>query len=490
MIVNNLPALQVVLPLMAAPLCAIMPGRRLAWILSFMACIATFAISIHIAQTVYYSGVLIYKMGGWSAPFGIEYRIDALSSLMLIVVSGVASVTCFYAKISIDGEIDKTKHSYFYAAFMLCFTGLLGILATNDAFNIYVFLEISSLATYALIAMGRDKRALIAAFEYLILGSIGATFILIAVGILYMMTGTLNISDLSIRVPSLIHLVQIKAAFAFFVVGLALKIAMFPLHLWLANAYTNAPSFVSSFLSATATKVSIYILIRIIFGIFGYDLLFADFPIDKILILFAILAIIVGSMVAVFQQNIKRMLAYSSVAQLGYIILGIGLASEAGISASSMHIFNHAIAKSALFMAVGAMALKVGGVRLSDLRGVGKKMPLTTAAFVVASLSIIGVPLTGGFISKWYLLSALADQQMWAIFAVVIFSSILALIYMWRVIEVAYFVKSNTDDVKEEASFGMLAPIWFMSLLVFVFGIYTEPVRNMATTISKYLFSL
>ena len=249
MIISNLPALQVVIPLLAAPVCAFLPTKRVAWLLVTVVSFLCLAISLQLAYQVFYSSPISYYMGGWKPPFGIEYRVDMLNSFVVVIVSSVAAITSIYSYNSIDNEVEKSKQPLFFSVFLLCFAGLLGICLTNDAFNIYVFLEISSLATYALIAMGKDRRALIASFEYLVLGTIGATFFLIGVGLLYMMTGTLNISDLSIRIaqsPLMLEMTPIRAAFAFLTVGLALKIAMFPLHLWLANAYTNAPSFVSA----------------------------------------------------------------------------------------------------------------------------------------------------------------------------------------------------------------------------------------------------
>lgn len=490
MIIANLPALQVVIPLLAAPLCAFMPSKRVAWLLVCAVSFMCLIISLNLAYTVFHGSPISYRMGGWAPPFGIEYRVDVLNSFVVVIVSGVAAITSIYAYKSIDDEIEEKKQPLFYSTFLLCFAGLLGIALTNDAFNIYVFLEISSLATYVLIALGKDRRALIAAFEYLVLGTIGATFILIGVGLLYMMTGTLNLSDLSIRVPSMLHMTPIKASLAFITVGLALKIAMFPLHLWLANAYTNAPSFISSFLSATATKVSIYVLVRIVFVVYGYEFAFESMNLSKVFMTLSIAAIFVGSLVAIYQHNIKRMLAYSSVAQVGYIILGLSLQNELGNSAAMIHLFNHAAAKATLFMAVGCIVYRVGTARIDGFKGIASKMPLTMAAFVVAGLSLIGVPFTGGFISKWFLLNALAEAKLWPVFAAVIISSLLALIYIWRVVEVTCFKEGEVDNKKiKEAPILMVLPMLMMAFVTVIFGIYSAPVVDFAMRISGYLFS-
>jgi multicomponent Na+:H+ antiporter subunit D len=491
MILSNLPALQVVIPLLAAPICAFMPSKRVAWLMVFAVSILCLIISLNLAYMVYIGSPISYHMGGWKPPFGIEYRVDSLNAFVVVIVSAVAAITSIYSYNSVDDEIEKNKQPLFFSLFLLCLSGLLGICMTNDAFNIYVFLEISSLATYALIAMGKDRRALIASFEYLILGTIGATFFLIGVGLLYMMTGTLNLLDLSIRIPSMLHMTPIKASLAFITVGLALKIAIFPLHLWLANSYTNAPSFVSVFLSATATKVTIYVLLRIMFSVFGYEFAFDKMHLANILATLSIAAIFIASLVAIYQNNVKRMLAYSSVAHIGYIILGLSLQNQFGNSAALVHLFNHAAAKATLFMAVGCVVFRTGSSRLDGFSGIASKMPITMAAFIVAGLSLIGVPLTGGFISKWFLLNALAQAQLWPVFVAVLVSSLLAIMYIWKVVEIAYFGEcpAANKGVKE-APVLMVFPMVLMAFSILVFGIYTEPVVDYVQKISQYLFSL
>ena len=263
---------------------------------------------------------------------------------------------------------------------------------TGDAFNLFVFLEISSLSSYILIGMGSDRRALTAAFQYLIVGTIGATFIVIGVGLLYMMTGTLNMADLAVRIPPLAHSRTVLSAFAFLTVGIGIKAAMFPLHMWLPNAYTYAPSTVTAFLAGTATKVAVYALFRFFFTIFGATPLFARFPVDEILMAIAIAGILIASTIAISQTNVKRLLAYSSVAQIGYMVLGMSLLSVTGLTAGIVHMFNHAIIKGGLFLALGCIMYRLGSVCLDDLQGLGKSMPWTMGAVVVGGLGLIGIP--------------------------------------------------------------------------------------------------
>lgn len=475
MIEAHLPILQVIIPLLSAPLCLLMRNRTVVWSFALMANIITLLVSIFLLQQTLDSGVISYALGGWSAPIGIEYRVDILSAFILFIVSVISCVVLIYSGKSIGNEISEHRLPLFYTAYLLCLSGLLGIAITGDAFNLFVFLEISSLASYILISLGRDRRALTAAYQYLIMGTIGATFILIGVGLLYMMTGTLNMHDLAKRLPSVIETRTVHSAFAFLTVGICLKLALFPLHLWLPNAYAYAPSVVSAFLAATATKVAIYVLLRFTFTVFGVDFAFTDMPLGEILMIFAIAAIFIGSAVAIFQNNIKRMLAYSSIAQIGYIILGISFATSLGLTAGILHVFNHALMKGGLFLAMGAIVYQTGAINLRNFDGLGKTMPWTMAAIVVGGLSLVGVPLTTGFISKWYLVLAALEQGWWPVALVVLAGSILAFVYVWRLIEAAYFHApgEHTGTVKE-APLMLLAPAWLLTGANIYFGINTD----------------
>jgi multicomponent Na+:H+ antiporter subunit D len=408
-----------------------------------------------------------------------------------LIVSAMAAVVLDYAKESVAKEIPEDRIARFYAAFLLALAGLLGIVATGDAFNVFVFLEISSLASYALISMGRDRRALNAAFQYLVMGTIGATFILIGIGFLYMMTGTLNMQDLAERLPAVADTRTVRAGFAFLTVGIGLKLAMFPLHLWLPNAYAYAPSIVSAFLAATATKVALYVMLRFMLSIFGVEFALLEMPLNWILLVLGVLGILSGSLVAIYQQNVKRMLAYSSVAQIGYMVLGIGIATTAGVAAGVLHMFNHALMKGALFLALGAVVFRLGGVRLNDLAGLGWRMPWTMAAVVIGGLSLIGVPPTVGFISKWYLVLAILERGWWPLAVVVLIGSVLALIYVWRVVETAY-LRPRPEGAPQvtEAPLSMLMPIWLLVAANIYFGVATELSAGSAERVAEMLMAV
>jgi multicomponent Na+:H+ antiporter subunit D len=490
MIREQLPALQIVLPLVAAPLCVIL--RHRIPVLGFAIAVAwsTFAIAVTLLQQVLTEGPIAYALGGWAPPWGIEYRIDLLAAFVLTFVSLIGAVTLTYSPRSLAREIPSDRLHLFIAAFLLCLTGLLGIVITGDLFNVFVFLEISALSSYVLIAMGRDRRALTAAFQYLVLGTIGATFILIGIGLLYMMTGTLNMADMATRLPDVMTTRTVLAALGFLSIGLFIKMALFPLHIWLPNAYTFAPSTVTAFLAATATKVSVYVMLRFVFTVGKIKMDFGFSDLGAVMAALALAGIFVASTVAIFQTDVKRLLAYSSVAQIGYMVLGISFASVTGVTATIVHLFNHALTKGGLFLAMGCFAFVAGGVRLKDLEGIGKTMPWTTFAWVLGGLSLIGVPATAGFISKLYLIRAALEAGVWPVAALILLSSLLALVYVWRVVEVAYFRPAPEGVERREAPLSMLIPTWLLIGASVVFGVWTSYSAGIASRAAEALLGI
>ncbi|MEM7224633.1 MAG: monovalent cation/H+ antiporter subunit D family protein [Pseudomonadota bacterium] len=487
----NLPALQVVLPLVAAPICVIFRRATAPWLLataiSWAALLVALAILLQVAET----GLWSYEVGGWPAPWGIEIRIDLANAFVLLIITVISAIVMPYARHSVAAEISEDKAPLFYSMYLLCFCGLLGITVTGDAFNLFVFLEISSLSSYVLIAMGKDRRAVTAAYQYLIMGTIGATFYLIGVGLLYHVTGTLNMADLAARIEPIEELRTVHAAFAFLIIGLAIKAAIFPLHMWLPNAYCYAPSVVTAFLAATATKVSIYVLIRVTTSVFTPQFSFDVVDVGYVLAPLALIAMLVASTIAIFQTNVKRLLAYSSVAQIGYMILGVSLGTVAGLTAGLVHLFNHAMIKGGLFLALGCIFLRVGAISINNMIGLGRVMPWTMAAFVLGGLSLIGVPLTTGFISKWLLIQASLELGLWIFAVLIVVSSILAIVYVWRIVELAYFrdraEPAEGEPKVTEAPPIMLIPTWLLILANVYFGIDTDLTVGVAQRAAEVL---
>ena len=490
---DQLPALQIIVPLVGAPLTILMPKGRAPWAWASLFAAASFAIALMLLHQVIAHGPISYHLGGWAPPLGIEYRVDLANALVLTLVSGIAAFVFPFSYRSVISEIDDRQLPGFYTAALICMTGLLGVTITGDAFNVFVFLEISSLSTYALVAMGgrKDRRALHAAFNYLVMGTIGATFFVIGLGLLYQATGTLNMADLAVRLDGLDNRV-VQAGFAFIVVGIGLKLAIFPLHLWLPNAYAHAPSAVTAFIAATSTKVAVYILIRFLFTIFSPDTDFERAAFTVVILPLGVIGMFAASLVAVFQKDVKRMLAYSSVAQIGYMLLGIGFASEAGVAAALVHVFNHALMKAGLFMAVACVMLRLSSRNVDAFQGLAKRMPWTAGAFIVSGLSLVGVPLTVGFISKWYLLQAAFDAHMPIAAFLIVASSLLAVIYIGRIIEVMVLRDPPTEGPYaapvKEAPLEMLIPMWAIVAANIYFGLQTELTASVAADAAKALF--
>ncbi|MGW0735149.1 proton-conducting transporter transmembrane domain-containing protein [Streptomyces sp. NPDC002851] len=491
---GQLPVLQVAVALACSPLCVLVRSRLVARLLFLAAALFSLGCGIALADHVAGRGATLrYAVGGWPAPYGIEFVVSGFNTPILLLVSLTAVVVAVYSAGSVATELDDRRALFLYACLCLALAGLLGLTVTGDAFNAFVFLEISSLSMYALIAMGRRRRALLASFRYLVLGSVGALFLLLGIGLAYAVTGTLNMADLTERLTGSHGNRAVQAAVVLVFVGLAVKMAVFPLHAWLPAAYGEAPSAVNTFVAAVGTKVAIYVFCRFAFTVFGASLVFGAMPLDRIGLLLAVLGMMVGSAAACFQNDLRYVLAWSSVAQIGFIVAGVCLATSTGVSAAYLHMITHAVTKAALFATAGLLLLRLGSVRLSALAGLGRRMPWTFAAFVVAGLGLIGVPPSAGFVSKWALVAAMVERGQWLVLAAMLASSLIAVVYVGRIVEVAWFREPRepreprAPREPQEARTGagaeagagaagrppasMVAAIWFLVLLSLYFGI-------------------
>ncbi len=473
-LVPHLPALQVVLPLLVAPILVLLRDARLCWLAALATSVTGLCIAIAITGQVLDGETLRYAMGGWAEPHGIGLRVDELSTVLLLVVNGASTLALLGGRASLLEQVGEPRQNLLFAAWLLAVAGLSGILVSADAFNIFVFMEISSLASYILIAGGPSRRALPAVFKYLIAGTVGATFYLIGVGMVFMMTGTLNISDMELRLAEVGDTNVIIVAAGFITIGLALKAAVFPLHAWMPNAYAFSPHIVTAFIAACSTKVALYVLLRMDFFVFQKNLVNHEWQFAFVLMPLAAFGILFGSIAAVFEQNIKRALAFSSLAQIGYILLGASLITVAGFNAAVLHLFNHALAKGALFLAVAGIGMRFAHLRLDEVRGAGRRMPWTLTAFAVAGLSLVGIPGTAGFVSKWALILAVLDRGGLgvALLVLIIVSSLLAVVYVGRIVEALWFGEpAGKDQAVREAPPMMLVATWIAVAANLWFGL-------------------
>lgn len=496
MLVENLPVLPVVIPLLASVIAVMMPTPMLAWVVSMLATGSAVLAAVLNWGRVSDGSIVIYALGGWEPPWGIAFVLDPASGFTAGVVTVLSFAATLYARGLFEKEISTASLPRVYGAWLLTIGGLLGLVMTGDAFNLFVFLEISSLAAVTLVAMGaeKDRRALTAAFNYLVIGAIGATFYVIGVGFVYAITGTLNMADLAARLPGLAGNTALLAGFGFMVIGMMVKAAVFPLHIWLPAAYAYAPSAVSVMLAAVATKAALYVMLRIIFTVFAGLPVLTDMVLQSVILPLALMAMFSGTILAIYEQDLKKMLAQSSIAQIGYIVFGFGLASPAGIAAGFIHIANHAMMKAGLFMAVGAMALSLGRrARLATIVGLGRVMPLTASGFVICSLSLLGLPLTAGFISKLWLVRAVLETPSfylpgWLLIGLVLLSSALALVYVWKVIEVLYAHPTAETPAKRPENPVIWIPLWLVALANIYFGIQAEAIIDSAMLATTTLF--
>jgi multicomponent Na+:H+ antiporter subunit D len=423
------------------------------------------------------TGSIRYFFGGWEPPIGIEFVYDGLSGFILIVINSVAFLALIYAKKPGRMEFQGKELAY-YALAMLMMLGFNGMVLTGDLFNLYVFLEISSLSSYALISIG-NKPAPFAAFRYLIVGTAGGTLYLLGVGFLYTNTGTLNIIDMSAMLPMLVDNSSVVTALILMVVGIGVKAAIFPLHGWLPDSYTYASTPSSTLIAPIGTKVAAYILFRIMLYLFGIELTDAVFPLSYIVGVFACIGIIYGSVMAIAQTEMKRMLAYSSVSQIGYIIMGLSLANPFGFAGALLHVLNHAVMKACLFMITGNLRYKEGHSNISLFNDSYRiKYPWTMASFSVAAISMVGLPPLAGFFSKWYLVLGTIDNSNWIFLAVIIVSSLLNAVYFFRILEKVYMKNPDAEqqpdtavEIKyDDVSPSMMSPMAILAVGLFVIG--------------------
>ena len=469
---EHAPILLLVLPLIGATVIPLTRFRFSNLFLTTSLLGSTFFSIIAFGQSLNV-GTIRYNLGGWSPPWGIELIIDPLSGLFTTLVSGIGVLATFYS-IPFLKEWTIQRAGVYRSIFCLLIVGLQGIVITGDFFNLYVFLEISSIAAYALLSTGGNKSAL-AVFRYLLIGTIAASFYLLGVGYLYALTGSLNMADVAARVAQLDNPLALVLATSLILIGLSIKSALFPLHGWLPDVYTYAPGPAVGFVAAIMTKISAYAIYRILYFVFDPQGLARE----TILLLgwAAIIAIVAASFMAFAQKDIQRMLAYSSVSQMGYIMLGISIGTPLALTATLLHSINHAIMKGCLFMAVNGIQWKFGIFRICDFGGIAKKLPFTMAAFTVAAISMIGIPPTGGFFSKYYLLLA-AFETGHVVFVVgIIASSFFSAMYFFRVIENAYLLSSpSKNEIRDELPSAILAPVLILSAFVIILGLLNQSV--------------
>jgi multicomponent Na+:H+ antiporter subunit D len=484
------PVLILLFPFLTAIVVALVGIRikALCWPLALVSLTGSVWASLTTMFRVLETGTIRYKLGGWDAPFGIEFRIDGLNALVAVTVTIVALLAAIYSRDAVLTE-NKDKVSQYYTLFLLLIAGLLGMVITGDAFNLYVLLEISALTSYALLAMG-NIRATLAAYKYLIMGTIGASFYLLGVGYLYMKTGSLNMLDINEQLVAN-HLEgssTILVAFILITVGVWIKMAFFPLHAWLPNAYAFAPTTSSVIMGPLVTKVMIYVMIRTVLTVFGPNYAFEVLNWDNIIVWLAVIAIVAGSISALAQKDLRKMLTFLIIAEVGYMVGGVWLADETGMVGSIFHIISDAFMTLCVFLFAGIVFVKTGRRDINAVDGLFKKMPLTMIGFLVGAFSLIGIPPTAGFFSKWYLIQGGINSGNWEFVVALLFSSLVNAVLFFRIIEIAYFgakpaeghhAHHGDDHAKiSEGSFTQVLPLLATAAIILGIGIFNKEIAS------------
>ena len=468
MITQNLPVLIVLCPLFGALICPMISyfsrisGRVIVSALVFCSFVMTLMQLMQVAD----AGEIHYWMGNWKPPYGIEFVIDPLNAIILVLITLIGFLSTIFGIPFLMGQ-SRFKNAGYFSILALLITGLLGMTSTGDIFNLYVFLEITSLSGYALIAMGGDK-GIVSAFRYLLIGTVGASFYLLGVAFLYGETGTLNMEDMSGLVGPVLSSGTTMVAMVCFVVGFGIKMALFPLHGWQPSAYTHSHPGAAPLIAGVMGKVPAYAMFRFFYFVFDAN----NDHVHAFLVLVGLMAscgMIYGSWKAIQQKDLRKMLAYSSIAQMGYVAMGMAIGNVYGIIGAVLHIINHSFMKGGLFFCAGAIQYKYGVTGLHNLGQLYRKMPTTVIVMVLASLSMIGIPPTAGFFSKWYLALGAVQAGDFIYVAVLVVSSLLNAVYFFRLLE--HIFMDKVDESVEELHMTRFEVSWMHLIPIAVCGI-------------------
>jgi proton-translocating NADH-quinone oxidoreductase chain N len=419
----------------------------------------------------------VVSIGGFPPPFSINLVAGPLGVGLSALIALVGLAVSIYA----IGYIREGAQEKYHVLYLLLLTGATGAVLTGDIFNLFVFYEILCISSYALVAYLGDRSGIEAAVKYLIQGSVGSGLILIGIAILYGLFGTLNMAQIAQNINSVSSL-SVFVPLVLLITGFGVEAAVFPLNAWLPDAHSSAPSSISAILSGIAIKVGIYAVARVIFTISGASNIF------HFLLLLGLITLLVGEMSAFKQNNIKRMLAYSSMGQVGLIVFAFGIGTSAGIAGGLFQIVSHALAKSALFLAVGYMIYRTGSMAISSMNGIGKRMPFVSFACVIAAFSLVGLPPFAGFPSKFLIVrAALAqgDVLFTVLIGIVLVGTVIEGAYFFRVVQALYFRDSNKNARLEKAPASAAVPILVLLVLIVAFGIYPDflmPLLNSAAS--------
>ncbi|WP_297092245.1 proton-conducting transporter membrane subunit [Thermococcus sp.] len=475
-------ALLIALPLISAFFVPLLKGAGKNAIKYFL--IAVTALQTGIAalvfQQVYTTGQPIIVMaGGWKPPVGINLYFGHFAALFVLIVAAVSFLMAVFSLEAIKVEpIDK-----YAMLFLLLMLGATGMIATGDIFNLFVFMEITAISAYALTAYNKTGEAAEASMKYIVLGGIGSSFFLIGVALIYGSLGTLNMAQIA-QLAATMDPTVAQVGLALIIFGLAVEAEIFPLNAWAPDAYQAAPHPITAMFSAFVVKAGLYAMARLLY-------LMQDVgswnSVLRLLVILATLTVIVAELAALRQRNVKRMIAYSSIAQIGLIALAFALGTPSGVDAGVFHMVNHAIVKAMLFLAVGYVAMTLGGAEIENFRGLGRRMPLMAFAISVGAIATVGIPLFNIFWSKVrIILATLNVGYTWAA-VLVLAASVVEAVYYFRLLHVIWF-EGDGERINENLAIGLM--VLFLAALVVVIGIYPDYAWSLAQKAGNDIFNV
>ncbi|MDY6795283.1 MAG: monovalent cation/H+ antiporter subunit D family protein [Actinomycetota bacterium] len=475
---RHFPIFMITLPLLGAVLLPILGYYRRRYVpyAASLPLLASGVLGILLMNRMPVEGYLSYQMGSWPPPIGIEISIDFLALFVMLVICGISLLALVFSWRYISKEVTGGRIIAYYSLFLLLSGSMLGFVATGDIFNLFVFMEILAISSYALVAITGNRNAVRAAFKYLLMGAPSSIMVLLAIGFLYSVTGSLNMADLATLISQSGFTQVLIVSYILLVIGFGVKAALFPLHLWLPDAHSIAPSPISAMLSGLVVEVGAFAILRITFSVFtvGAQNIIGG-TVDAVSVA-AAAAVLFGGIMAIYQKDLKMMIAYSTISHIGYIFLGITAFTKEGLTGAVYHMLDHGLAKACLFLCAGAFIYVKGYRRIDQLKGAWQQMPFTCAAFALAAWSVIGLPPSAGFISKWYLIVGNIEAGRELYVVILLVGAVLAAVYCFRVIYYMFFQPPEEgawESGGPEAPVSMLVPVWVLSLGTLLFGVFS-----------------
>ena len=473
---HHFPAILFLLPLFAAISMPVACLRHRHWSRPIALTVlgAMVIVSILNLISVINHGEVRYAFSGWAAPVGIEWVADGLASVILVALSLLGLLALVFTGPTSPKDLGG-RIVHYYILILLLISALTGIVFAGDLFNLFVFLEVAAICSYALIGVA-GGRALFAAFRYLVLGTLGASLYLLGVSYFYAASGTLNMADMAEKLPHLLNSKAVVGGLLFMFIGLGIKMALVPFHAWLPDAYTYAPESISPILAALVTKVALVGWVRIIYWVLGAKAIVHDIPVLLLVGLLGTLAAIIGAVLALTQRDIKMMFAYGGISHIGIILIGISQGNQTGFVGGVFYLLNDAVMQAALFFWAGVAICQYGIRTVEDMGKLGKQAPWLIGSLIIIALGMIGLPPTGGFFGKWYIILGALEANNYIAVAAVLLSTLLTLAYFVKLFEGIFRQTTASDMRPTEFPLALKLSVGVTSAAVLILGLLSDPI--------------